>query len=313
MEREHMQVSNIHQSVMVAEVVGGLEVRAGRRYIDCTVGLGGHAEAILNAGFPSARVLGMDLDPAALHLAQERLAAYESRALLVEGNFAALKEVAESSGFAPADGILFDLGVSSLQLDDAERGFSFRQDSPLDMRMSPREEVTAADIVNTYPAEELANVIWRYGEERHSRRIARLIVANRPVTTTFQLAQLVERAAGGAREKIHPATRTFQALRIAVNGELDSLETALRDACGLLDIGGRLAVISFHSLEDRIVKNFIRRESTDCICPPSAPACRCGHTAMLRPVSRRPISPGEEEIRRNPRSRSAKLRVAERI
>jgi 16S rRNA (cytosine1402-N4)-methyltransferase len=298
---------------MVREVLEGLAVVSGGRYIDCTVGLGGHAEAILEAGSPSTRVLGLDLDPAALDLAQERLDRYGDRALLVEGNFSEVAEVAARNGFAPADGVLFDLGVSSLQLDEAERGFSFRTEAPLDMRMSPKQEVTAADIVNTYSRDDLADVIWRYGEERHSRRIARLIVENRPLRTTTELAHLVERAVGGAREKIHPATRTFQALRIAVNKELESLETALRDACGLLGYGKRLAVISFHSLEDRMVKDFIRRESSDCICPPTTPVCRCGHSATLRPVGRRPILPSAAEIAANPRSRSAKLRVAERI
>ena len=298
---------------MVGEVLEGLAVTADGCYIDCTLGLGGHAEAILEAGSPSARVLGLDLDPAALDLAQERLDRYGDRALLVEGNFRMVAEVARQHEFVPADGVLFDLGVSSLQLDEAERGFSFRQEAPLDMRMSPSQGLTAADMVNTFGRDELADLIWRYGEERHSRRIARLIVENRPLRTTTQLAQIVERAVGGAREKIHPATRTFQALRIAVNEELDSLETALSDACGLLGFGKRLVVISFHSLEDRMVKEFIRRESSDCICPPTTPACRCGHRATLRPVGRRPIRPEAEETAANPRSRSAKLRIAERI
>lgn len=298
---------------MVDEVLEGLAVSPDGRYIDCTIGLGGHAEAILEAGSPSARVLGLDLDPAALDLAQERLDRYGDRALLVEGNFSEIAELAKRHEFVPADGVLFDLGVSSLQLDEAERGFSFRLEAPLDMRMSPNQELTAADIVNSYSRDELADVIWRFGEERHSRRIARLIVENRPLRTTTELAQIVERAVGGAREKIHPATRTFQALRIAVNEELDSLGTALSDACGLLGFGKRLAVISFHSLEDRMVKEFIRRESSDCICPPTTPVCRCGHRATLRPVGRRPIVPTAEETAGNPRSRSAKLRVAERI
>lgn len=310
---ERRPASSRHQPVMVSEVLDGLAVQADGRYIDCTVGLGGHAEAILKAGSPSARVLGLDLDPAALDLAQERLDRYGDRALLVEGNFSQVAEAARRHDFVPADGVLMDLGVSSLQLDEAERGFSFRLEAPLDMRMSPNQELTAADIVNTYSRDELADVIWRYGEERHSRRIARLIVENRPLRTTTELAQLVERAVGGAREKIHPATRTFQALRIAVNEELDSLETALRDACSLLGFGKRLAVISFHSLEDRMVKEFIRRESSDCICPPTTPACRCGHSATLRPVGRRPIMPTADEAAANPRSRSAKLRIAERI
>lgn len=305
--------TSLHQSVMVGEVLAGLAVRPDGRYIDCTLGLGGHAEAILEAGSPGTSLLGLDLDPAALHLAQGRLDRYGDRALLVEGNFSAVGEIAREHGFDRVQGVLFDLGVSSLQLDDGARGFSFRHEAPLDMRMSPSQELTAADIVNQYRQDDLADVIWRYGEERHSRRIARLVVENRPLRTTTELAHLVERAVGGAREKIHPATRTFQALRIAVNGELDSLPTALREACGLLDFGSRLAVISFHSLEDRIVKNFIRLESTDCICPPTTPACRCGHQATLRPVSRRPISAGPDELAANPRSRSAKLRVAERI
>jgi 16S rRNA (cytosine1402-N4)-methyltransferase len=302
-----------HEPVLVREVVEALAVTPEGRYVDCTVGLGGHAEAILEAGSPSAQVLGIDRDPAALRLAQERLHRYGERALLTEGNYTDIATIASARGFEQVDGVLFDLGVSSLQLDDPARGFSFRAEAPLDMRMSPDNELTAAEIVNTYGQDELADLIWRFGEERHSRRIARLIVENRPLRTTTELAHLVERAVGSAREKIHPATRTFQALRIAVNRELDALEDALRDARGLLGYGKRLAVISFHSLEDRIVKNFIRRESSDCVCPPAAPACRCGHTATLRPVSRRPIVAAAGELARNPRSRSAKLRVAERI
>ncbi|MPZ22404.1 MAG: 16S rRNA (cytosine(1402)-N(4))-methyltransferase RsmH [Dehalococcoidia bacterium] len=310
---EPVSAERRHASVMVDEVIAGLNVRPEGRYVDCTVGLGGHAEAILNAGSPGAELLGFDLDPAALHLAQERLAPFGRRALLVEGNFSAAAEVAREKGFVPVSGVLFDLGVSSLQLDDPGRGFSFRHEAPLDMRMSPSQELSAYDIVNHYGQDELADVIWRYGEERHSRRIARLIIASRPLRTTTELAHTVERAVGHAHGKLHPATRTFQALRIAVNRELDVLEDALREACSLLDSGNRLAVISFHSLEDRIVKNFIRFESTDCVCPPTTPVCRCGHRASLRPVGRRPIFPSDEEVQTNPRSRSARLRVAERV
>jgi 16S rRNA (cytosine1402-N4)-methyltransferase len=303
-----------HVPVLLRETVDLLVTRPGARYIDGTTGLGGHAEAILEAGGPEARLLGIDADPDALVPARKRLARFGGRVWLVQGNFRDVGVIAAREGFVPAAGVLFDLGVSSLQLGPRGRGFAFRWDQPLDMRMDPGLPASAADIVNSYTEQELADLIYRYGEERRSRAIARAIVRARPIATTMQLARVVEQAVGGAGSRIHPATRTFQALRIAVNRELDALAAALGAAHDLLDApGGRLAVISYHSLEDRIVKEFIRRESRDCICPPGLPACVCGHRATLRPVTRGAVIPSPAEVAANPRARSARLRVAERL
>ena len=227
-------------------------------------------------------------------------------------NFRHLGQVAGSLGFDQVEGILLDLGLSSRQLDDPERGFSFSKDGPLDMRLAPDSDTTAADLVNRLAEDELADLLWRFGDERRSRRIARAIVAARPLTTTVQLANLIERTIGH-REKIHPATRTFQALRIATNDELGALAQTLPQARDLLRPGGRLVVIAFHSLEDRLVKRFLRQEARDCICPPEAPICTCEHRASLRILTRKPIRPRPEEVAQNPRSRSARLRVAERL
>jgi 16S rRNA (cytosine1402-N4)-methyltransferase len=303
-----------HIPVLLREVVEALAVRTGGRYVDCTLGAGGHAEAILEAASPDGELLGIDLDPEALAAARERLAAFGERVTFLEGNFSQVGDLCRERGFAPVQGILFDLGLSSLQLEEESRGFSFQREGPLDMRFSPRQELTAADIVNTYSEEELADLLWRYGEERRSRPIARRIIEERPFRTTTQLAKAVEQAVGRrARGVIHPATRTFQALRIAVNQELLHLETALLQAHGLLGFGSRLVVISYHSLEDRIVKNFLRRESQDCICPPGVPVCVCGHRATLRLVARSVVRPSAAEVAANPRARSARLRVAERL
>lgn len=303
-----------HVPVLLRETVDLLVTRPGARYVDGTTGLGGHAEAILEAGGPEARLLGIDADPDALVPARKRLARFGGRVRLVQGNFRDVGVIAAREGFVPAAGVLFDLGVSSLQLGPSGRGFAFRWDQPLDMRMDPGLPASAADIVNSYAEQELADLIYRYGEERRSRAIARAIVRARPIATTMQLARVVEQAVGGAGSRIHPATRTFQALRIAVNRELDALAAALGAAHDLLDApGGRLAVISYHSLEDRIVKEFIRRASRDCICPPGLPACVCGHRATLRPVTRGAVMPSPAEVAANPRARSARLRVAERL
>ncbi len=303
-----------HEPVMLGEAVAMLAVRSGGRYVDCTVGGGGHASAVLDAGAPDGAVLGLDADPAALRLAAGRLARYGARVRLARANFRDIGEVCRKEGFVPVNGILFDLGVSSQQLEDAGRGFSFRQpDAPLDMRFSPDQRRTAEEIVNTWSVDDLAAVLWRFGEERRSRRLARQIVAARPIRTVGQLAKVVEQVVGRARGRIHPATKTFQALRIAVNEELDALDAALRQAPDLLDFGARIVVISFHSLEDRVVKRFIRLESRNCVCPPDVPVCVCGHVARLRPVTRGPLVPTEVEIAANRRARSAKLRAAERI
>jgi 16S rRNA (cytosine1402-N4)-methyltransferase len=322
MTRRDEQGEAPHVPVLLNEVLEGLAVRPGGTYIDGTTGAGGHALAVLQSA-KNVRLLGLDVDPTALEIASERLRPYIERgqALLVRSNFERLDEVAREKGFAPASGVLLDLGVSSMQLDRPERGFSFRAEGPLDMRLDPSEPVTAADLVNTLPEGELADLIYRYGEEPASRRIARRIVEARqrePINTTAQLEAVVFGAAGGktagrTRSAIHPATRTFQALRIAVNRELEVLERGLEAAVRVLEPGGRLAVISFHSLEDRIVKLFIRQEQKGCICPPELPTCVCGRNPTLRAVNRKPIEATDNESKSNPRSRSARLRIAERI
>ncbi len=303
----------VHTPVLLDEVIAGLQTRPGGCFVDCTVGTGGHAAAILERIRPSGRLLGIDADPEAIQASQEQLSEYREAVTLVNDNFVNLDDICKRYQFHPVDGILFDLGVSSLQLDTAERGFSFTLDAHLDMRFDARQGLTASDIVNNFSEQELARVIEKYGEERHSRRIARHIVQNRPVATTLELARLVEQALRSKRAKIHPATRTFMALRIAANGELQNLEPALEQASDLLRPGGRLVVISYHSLEDRIAKQFMRRAASSCLCPPGIVMCRCGHVPTLKLISRKVIKPASLEIESNPRSRSAKLRIAERL
>ncbi|MEX0682374.1 MAG: 16S rRNA (cytosine(1402)-N(4))-methyltransferase RsmH [Dehalococcoidia bacterium] len=303
----------VHTPVLKDEVVRFLAVQPGGRYIDCTLGAGGHAGAILEASAPGGMVLGIDADPHAISLARERLAEFGDSAHLVNGNFRDVEAIARKLTFVPVHGVLFDLGLSSMQLAEEGRGFSFQTEAPLDMRFGPEQRLTAADIVNDYEEAEIANLIWELGEERFSRRIAGAIIRARPLTTTTELAAVVARAIPGGRTRIHPATRTFQALRIAVNDELQALETALDQAHHILGPGGRMVVISFHSLEDRIVKQFLQRESRNCVCPPETPACVCGHKATLRVLTKRPVTAADEELSANPRSRSAKLRAAERI
>lgn len=301
-----------HVPVLFQAVLDGLRVRPGGRYVDATMGGGGHAAGILAASSPDGRLLGLDRDRAAVQVARTHLSAYAGRAVLVHSSFIHLAEVARSNDFVPADGVVFDLGLSSLQLADPTRGFAFMADGPLDMRFDPTKgEPTAATLVNRLSPQEMTALLYRYGEETHARRIAEAIAAARPLHTTRELAEVVEQVVGW-RGRIHPATRTFQALRIAVNEELTALEVALPQAVEILASGGRLAVISFHSLEDRMVKRFLRQESRDCICPAELPICTCGHRATLRLVTRKPIRPAADEIAANPRARSARLRVAER-
>jgi len=304
---------SVHVPVLLDEVRAGLQARRGGYFVDCTVGLGGHAAAILEKISPSGRLLGIDADPEAIKISQDKLSDYGEAVTLVNDNFVNLEAISRRYHFHPVDGILFDLGVSSLQLDTAERGFSFQLDAPLNMRFDPKQGLTASDIVNSFSEQELAKLIQRYGEERHSRRIARHIVQNRPISTTVELARLVEQVLGGKRAKIHPATRTFMALRIAVNSELQNLELALQQTLNLLRPEGRLTVISYHSLEDRIVKQFMRYAASSCICPPGTVICRCGHVPTLKLISRKVIKPTSLEIESNHRSRSAKLRIAERL
>lgn len=302
-----------HVPVLLDEVVMALQPREGGRFVDCTVGSGGHAAAILEKIYPSGRLLGIDADPDAVEASHKRLSGYGEAVTLVNDNFVNLEAICERYHFHPVDGILFDLGVSSLQLDTAHRGFSFQLDAPLDMRFNPGQGLTALDIVNRFSEQELAKLIERYGEERHSRRIARNIVQSRPIATTTQLARLIEQALAGRRARIHPATKTFMALRIAVNNELRNLELALEQTLNLLRPGARLAVISYHSLEDRIVKQFMRYAASSCICPPGTVICRCGHVPTLKLISRKVIKPTSLEMESNPRSRSARLRIAERL
>ncbi len=302
----------IHIPVLRDEVIDALLVQPGGRYIDCTVGQGGHASAILEHSSPGGQLLGIDLDPQAIAQAKERLLPYSKAAFLINNDYKNLEDICSTLDFQPVHGILFDLGLSSFQLANTSRGFSFRFDAPLDMRFNPAQELTAATIVNTFSEQELVAIIANYGEERRSKHIARSIVASRPINTTLELAAVVQRAVG-IRGRIHPATKTFQALRIAVNQELERLKVALEQTVNLLGFGGRLVAISYHSLEDRLVKEYLNRESRDCICPPRTPVCVCGHKATLRLIDKKPIVPSPAEIEANPRSRSAKMRVAERI
>ncbi len=302
-----------HIPVLYQEALDALHLHPGGLWVDGTVGAGGHALGILERTAPHGLLLGLDRDPHALRIAARRLARYGQRVILRHGTFAQLSSHLDSLGWSAVDGVLLDLGLSSIQLDDPARGFSFQGDGPLDMRFDPQAPLTAADLVNGLSEDELAELIRRYGEEPRARRIARAIVAERPMRSTAHLAQVVAAAVGRRKGRIHPATRTFQALRIAVNDELKVLEEGLEQAVGCLAPGGRLVVIAFHSLEDRIVKRFLRRESTDCLCPPQRPACTCGHRRSLRLVTRKPIRPSQEEVARNPRARSARMRVAERL
>ena len=305
-----------HEPVLVDAVVAALQPASGGRFLDGTVGSGGHAAAILERTSPDGRLLGLDVDPHALGVAGERLGPFGERAVLVRANFATCDEVAHAHDFLGCDGVLLDLGLSSLQLADDARGFSFRSEGPLDMRADPDLAVTAADIVQRADERELARIFADYGEEPEARRIAAAIArrrVSRPFATAAELGRFVAGVKQHRSRAIDPATRVFQALRIAVNHELENLEQGLAAATRTLRPGGRLAVISFHSLEDRVVKTFLTRESRDCICPPHLPTCVCGHRAGLRLVTRRPVHPDAAEVERNPRARSAVLRVAEKI
>lgn len=303
-----------HRPVLLSETIEQLAVRSGQVYVDATVGEGGHALDILQSSAPLGRVLGIDLDPRALVRATQRLSPHGSRFIPAQGNYIHLQQMANASGLSHATGVLFDLGFSSLQVEAEGYGASFQRDEPLDMRYDPTAALDAAFIVNHYPESQLAELLSRYGEEPRARAIARAITQNRPFTSTGELATLVARMLGrGGRRRIHPATRTFQALRIAVNDELENLTRGLLAAIRLLAPEGRLVVISYHSLEDRLVKETFARESAWCICPPGLPQCRCGHEPTLRLITRRIIRPTAAEVHSNPRSRSARMRVAQRL
>jgi 16S rRNA (cytosine1402-N4)-methyltransferase len=302
----------VHVPVMVGRVVRGLRLRPGARLVDATVGLGGHAAALLDAA-PSSELIGLDRDRQALDLAARRLAPYGDRVRLRSASYADLASVLVAEGWDGADAILLDLGVSSLQLDEAGRGFSFRQSGPLDMRMDQSGDLTAETVVNTWDERALEEAIKELGEERRARAVARAIVRARPFRSTEALAETVARAVGRTTPGLHPATRTFQAIRILVNDELGALDRLLADGWTLLRPGGRFAVLAYHSLEDRRVKDAFRRWAASCLCPPGLPQCACGWTAKVRILTPRPESPAPEEIAANPRARSARLRIVERL
>ncbi|MDH5606329.1 MAG: 16S rRNA (cytosine(1402)-N(4))-methyltransferase RsmH [Anaerolineae bacterium] len=302
-----------HIPVLYQEILDALQPQPGKRYVDCTLGAGGHAAGLLQASAPSGRLLGLDVDPGALAIAAKKLEAFGRRAHLVQASYTTLSVQLAALGWEHADGILLDLGASSMQFDAPARGFSFMQDGPLDMRFSPEGMLTAADIVNTWEQDELADILFKYGEERRSRQIAGAIIQARPLHTTAQLADVIAKAAKGPKHsRLHPATLSFQALRIAVNAEMQAIESVLPQALAALAPHGRLAVISFHSLEDRIVKHFLRHHSRDQHNPhhPKNPVIE---KASIKLINRKPLLPTEEEIRQNPRARSAKLRVAEKL
>ena len=306
-----------HVPVMLRECIEGLAIRPDGVYVDGTLGRGGHSEAIARR-LTEGRLIGIDRDPQAIREAGARLATFGDRVTLVHGRFSELKRILGELGIAAADGMLFDLGVSSPQLDDAARGFSYRTDAPLDMRMDPGAGLTAFDVVNEWPADRLKKILYEYGEERYAPAVAAAICRSRkdaPIRTTLQLADIVRKAMPpqALREKQHPAKRTFQAIRIAVNDELTEVAEMMETAPDLLNEGGRLCVISFHSLEDRIVKNAIASREKGCTCPREFPVCVCGFKQTLRSVTRKPIQPTEEETEANPRARSARLRIAQRV
>ncbi len=304
----------MHIPVLYQEIIAYLQPRSGGIYIDGTVGSGGHAKGILQASDPDGRLLAFDRDPEAIAFAREQLLEAGDRVTFVQASYGEMATLAPKFGFKQVNGILLDLGLSSRQLEDGERGFSFMQAGTLDMRFDPTQGDTAANLINQLDEVEIADILWRYGEMRNSRRIARAIVNERPVKSTQQLANLVLRESGKSKKRqIHPATLVFQALRIAVNNELAELEKGLTAAIGLLATDGYLAIISFHSLEDRLVKQFIQRQSKDCICPPELPICICDTRPNLRPVTRKVVRPSVAEITHNPRSRSARLRVAQKL
>lgn len=306
-----------HVSVLLGECLEGLNIRPDGIYVDGTLGGAGHSSQIA-ARLTTGRLIGIDRDPVALAAAGERLKPFAERVTLVHSNFCELKTVCQELGITGVDGILLDLGVSSPQLDDGERGFSYMADAPLDMRMNGEDTLTAETVINSWPQEELRRILYNYGEERYAPQIATAICRRReiePIKTTLELVDVIRKAMPPAalREKQHPAKRSFQAIRIAVNDELGSVEKVMAEAIPLLNPGGRLAVITFHSLEDRIVKNGMAEAAKGCTCPPAFPVCVCGKKPDVKIISRKPILPSDAELEANPRSRSAKLRVCEKL
>ena len=309
-----MTMSNyIHKPVMASEVLEGLMVRPGGAYIDATMGEGGHCSAILERCRPGGRVLGIDADSSVVPIAARRLSGFGPVFQARAGNYADMETIAAEAGLSEANGVLFDLGFSSRQIDNPGRGFSFQADGPLDMRFDSAQTLTAEEIVNSWSEADLARTIWELGEEPRSRRIAAAIVQARPVSTTGALAAIISKASGGGRRKIHPATRTFQALRIRVNQELENIQRGLDGAVNVLAAGGKLVVITYHSLEAALVKTFMRREAGGCTCPPEQPECTCGRIRRMKRITRKALAPSPEEIHNNPRARSARLRVGERV
>ena len=301
-----------HKPVLYKEIIHALQPKNFGCYIDGTVGAGGHARGVLEACAPDGRLLGLDLDPQALALARENLAPYDKRVVLIQASYVSLPEAMKDLGWDLVDGILLDLGVSSMQMDTPERGFSFQYEEPLDMRFNPEAGLSAAELINSISENDLAALFFKYGEEPRAKRLAKTIIRERPITTTAQLAEIAKRVYPGY-SRVHPATRMFQAIRIAVNDELTAVEKVLPLAAASLRPGGRLAVISFHSLEDRIVKEFMREESKDQINPPYEQIYTVERKAVLKEINKKPITPDEEEVNENPRARSAKLRIAEKI
>jgi 16S rRNA (cytosine1402-N4)-methyltransferase len=305
-----------HVSVMAREVMELLRPESRQRYLDGTLGGGGHSEGILSGSSPAGEVLGLDLDDEALAVARRRLAVFGDRFSGRQANFAAARSILAEIGWRSVDGIILDLGISSSQLDAPERGFSFRSNAELDMRMDRRESLNAYEIVNAFPVAELQRILRNYGEEPQARRIASAIAAERnikAIRTTGELAEIVTRIKGKRQRDHHPATQTFQALRIAVNRELENLDRFLQDGYDLLRPGGRMVIISFHSLEDRLVKTALRKWNRDCLCPPRMPTCQCGWSRKVKMLTKKPLSPSPREVEANPRARSAKLRAVERI
>ncbi len=306
-----------HIPVLKEEVLHYLAPQGKRLIVDGTLGDGGHTLSLLENTGPECRILAIDRDPEALKRARKRLSAYKERVILVHGNFSEIEDILSTEKLGKMDGFLLDMGVSSAQLDTAERGFSFRQDGPLDMRMNPEDSTTAADLLETLSDSELNTIFRKYGEEKHSKKIIRCIrkaQGEHPIATTFELSKILSSAVGSPRpSRINPATRSFQALRIAVNRELDHIETALNQSIKLMNDGGRMVAISFHSLEDRIVKDVFRTEEKGCVCPPKIPMCVCGRAPRLRVLTRRVVKPSSAEVGANPRASSARLRAAERV
>ncbi|OGY45403.1 MAG: 16S rRNA (cytosine(1402)-N(4))-methyltransferase [Candidatus Buchananbacteria bacterium RIFCSPHIGHO2_01_FULL_44_11] len=312
-------MENFHQPVLLDQVIHYLAPKSNQNFVDCTLGGGGHASEILKRTAPAGLLLGIDLDPSAIQLTQDATKIYKNRIGLVKDNFKNLKQILNDSQFSRVNGILFDLGLSSNQLQDHARGFSFLASGTLDMRFGAQSDLTASKILNTWSAEDLIKIFQQYGEEKLARPIALRIVearSKRPISLSQEIVEIVSavyKKYYRAKSKINPATKIFQALRIAVNDELENLRQVLPQAVESLPAGGRLAVLSYHSLEDKIVKNFFQQEAKDCLCPPQIPVCRCGHKKTLKIMTKKPIIPTAEEIFQNPRSRSAKLRVAEKV